>query len=385
MNSSLRWRSLCSFGQGCVLKIPRFANDRGFRRVLVVAGSHSFSASGADQILQSFDNRTEVRTWQNFSPNPTFDELVDGLDLVWDFRPEVICGIGGGTAMDLAKLLGLFGTPVDNLLAMINGSFELPTTSINTVLAPTTAGSGSEATHFAVIYVNGVKHSIEHESMYASHVFLDPSLVLSSDNRQRATSGLDAICQAIESLWAVRSSEISRKYAKRALSLLLPNIRLFAVEGRSEVASRLLLGAHLSGRAIDETRTTAPHALSYYLTDKFGISHGFAVATTLSAFMSAHFAASAESDADDEFRRAMEHLLEAFACTDSLSAVKKFESLMEDLRKVTASNFDITQPQVDVAEWLGSVNLARMRNNPIQFSEDELAEILKQSSSRLIY
>ena len=111
---------------------------------------------------------------------------------------------------------------------------------------------------------------------------------MSGSPYQRATSGIDAVCQSIESSWAVASNEISRRYARHALRFLLPSLRAFVATGDPISASAMTIGAHLSGRAIDISKTTGAHALSYFVTKRFDIPHGNAVALTLGSFIDAH-------------------------------------------------------------------------------------------------
>lgn len=372
-------RSVTWTGPGCVLRIPSFVASRGLKRVLIVAGNNSFVDSGAVRIMNEFHSGVEVRTWHDFSPNPKYSDLLKGLSLVRDFQPDLICGIGGGTAMDLAKLLGLFGNTAGEIREMIDGSSALPSSAIQIILAPTTAGSGSEATHFAVVYMDDTKYSVEHELMYASHILLDPSLVISNNVRNRATSGLDAICQSIESLWAVKNTSTSSVIAQKSLELLLPNIRTFVFEGTPQSASMVQLGSHLSGQAIDVTRTTAPHALSYYLTSKYGIPHGFAVAATLGNFMSAHFDHSLKEPIDWRLKESMTRVLDSLSASDSGSAVASFNSLVMDLQNASAESGRYSMPPVNIDEWADSINLDRMKNNPVQFEKDDLRTILSRS------
>ena len=142
---------------------------------------------------------------------------------------------------------------------------------------PTTAGTGAEATRFAVCYDGDVKYSIDFEAIRPSDVALVPEFTYSLSQYQTASTGFDAYAQAIESLWAKGTTDESRKYARSALGYL-QRIEEVVFHPTPESREAMLQGAYWAGRAIDISRTTAAHAFSYYMTSKYGIPHGHAVA-----------------------------------------------------------------------------------------------------------
>ena len=128
---------------------------------------------------------------------------------------------------------------------------------------PTTAGTGAEATRFAVYYDHGKKMSADDERYLPTDVLLIPEFAASQSAYQRASTEFDAYAQAVESLWARGATDASRAYARKALDLM--------------ASGEQMLGAYWAGRAIDISRTTAAHAFSYYMTATYGIPHGHAV------------------------------------------------------------------------------------------------------------
>jgi len=183
------------------------------------------------------------------------------------FQPDMIIGVGGGSVMDMAKLLCAFAGTTDmlaDLKSVVETGYRQERRAPHLVLVPTTAGSGSEATHFAVVYAGGTKHSVASPSLRADFVVLDPNLAVSGSAYQKATSGIDAVCQAIESIWAVGSTADSRRVAVRALTMLIPAIPS-SVAGNEQVADDVTEGSYLAGRAIDLSKPQGPmqcHMLS---------------------------------------------------------------------------------------------------------------------------
>ena len=148
---------------------------------------------------------------------------------------------------------------------------------------PTTAGSGAETTSNAVIYINKLKYSVESQLLLPDY-FLINQLIFKNPTKLKSSSGFDAMSQAIESLLSLKSNSKSVIYAKK--SLILTNKKLFKFCKKPTFlnSNNMLLAANLSGKAINISKTTAPHAVSYPFTSIYGINHGHAVSLTLEKF-----------------------------------------------------------------------------------------------------
>ncbi|HSW60707.1 MAG TPA: iron-containing alcohol dehydrogenase, partial [bacterium] len=189
-----------------------------------------------------------------------------------------VVAVGGGTVMDIAKIIALALSnrleKIDSILADPSGFKNLK----KLIFVPTTCGTGSEATHFAVVYKNGKKYSVAHNTIRAEAVILDHTFLLELPEKIRNATVLDALSQAVESMWAKNSTEESKRYAHEAIELILKG---FQAIDNIEKLKLFQMGSYLAGKAINISKTTASHAISYPLTAKFGISHGIAVFLTL--------------------------------------------------------------------------------------------------------
>ena len=145
------------------------------------------------------------------------------------------------------------------------------------VAIPTTTGTGSETTQFAVIYRDNVKHSLSSAKLRPNHVFLVPKFTQAQPFPVRAAAGFDALSQAIESYWSGHGNPESDKAALGCDSTSRTSSQDGTRDFNEEVASDMQEAAHLAGIAINTTKTTAPHALSYALTTDYGVDHGHAV------------------------------------------------------------------------------------------------------------
>ncbi|TVR36348.1 MAG: iron-containing alcohol dehydrogenase [Nitriliruptor sp.] len=370
-------------GDGSITELPALVRDLGAQRVLLVCGRRSFEASGASRVLPALEEVAKVTRWSDFRPNSDVEDLSVGLDVLAASRSDLVVAVGGGTAMDLAKLLVAYSElDPDDLAATIGRGEPITSRRLGLVLVPTTSGSGSEATHFAVVYVGADKFSIAGPGLYADAVVLDPQLSLSGSPYQRATSGIDAIAQAIESLWASAADDRSRGSARQALDLLLPAIVPYVRTPVPDpaLARAMTLGAHHAGRAIDISRTTAPHALSYGLTKHHGLPHGHAVGLTLGACIAVHAAASPEDLVEhvdpDRHAATMVTILELLGAEDAEAAHRRFDDLMDQVGLTPG----LTQHGVVTADQrvalARGVNVERLGNNPVAFDTAGLEDLL---------
>lgn len=237
------------------------------RKVFLVRGSKSYVSSGAKDFVESavYNNRLTICDFYDFSINPKKIDVDRGVSIINKFRPSVVLAIGGGSVIDMAKLIRYYSDKND----------------IPLIAVPTTAGTGAESTQFAVCYVDGVKQSISHDKILPDIVLLRPQLTYGLNKYLTACTGFDALAQAIEAYWNVNATNISDSYAMKSISYIYPSLlKIIKDHETPSLREKLVLGANFAGRAINITRTTVPHALSYVLTTNYGYPHGHAVALT---------------------------------------------------------------------------------------------------------
>lgn len=196
-------------------------------------------------------------------PNPNLDDVIK-IKIPKGTR-EIISE-GGGSTIDVGK--------------WIARDKKLKHTAI-----PTTAGTGSEVTRFCVLNVEGKKTTFEDEKFIPDAYILDPNKVVSLPTIHTVSSGLDALSQAMEASWSIKKTPESYMYSQSAISMIPKNL-LISKDKPENLKARMnmLIAANLSGRAINITRTNVCHAISYPLTDLYGIPHGIACAMSLGYF-----------------------------------------------------------------------------------------------------
>ncbi|MEY3013419.1 MAG: hypothetical protein RIT45_2154, partial [Pseudomonadota bacterium] len=292
------------FGADADAALAALCADTSVRRVLLVHGRHSFAASGAQAWLAPLAAGREIAHFDAVRPNPTVEAVQACAAAIDAFAPDVLLAVGGGSALDTAKAArhvlacGGAATAARDVLAGRAGApaaYRLA--AMRWIAAPTTAGTGSEVTHFAAVYVDGIKHSLADPSMRPEQAWVQPCLLASLPHATTVAAGLDALTQAIESAWSVGSDEASRAQSMAALRLAWPALPA-AAAGDAAAQRSMALAATLAGLGIDHAKTTACHALSYTMTARWGVDHGVAVALTLAPMLRLNAATTAENCID---------------------------------------------------------------------------------------
>lgn len=310
--TSLPGHPSAHLGDGCAALLGDVLDRLGATRLLLVHGQGSFFQCGAGRLAEKWGRHREVHHFDAFTANPRVEDVEAGVHRARVFRPQAVVGIGGGSALDMAKMIAVLSeqdaTPGD---CLAHPELVRAPRACSLILLPTTAGSGSEMTRFATVYAGGRKHSLDHSDVRADVVLVDPLLAASVPQPAAVAAALDALSQAVESYWSVSATSQSKQLARSALVELLPALGGIAAYGgpgtgrggagrdgsghggaglggagagwlaSPDVRTRLARGASAAGAAIDITRTTAAHALSYALTARLGLPHGAAVAVHL--------------------------------------------------------------------------------------------------------
>ena len=168
---------------------------------------------------------------------------------------------------------------------IINYSYPFKRKYTQLAVIPTTAGSGAEVTSNAVIYVDGIKHSFESQLLIPDNFFLVPEFLISAPEKIKASAGFDAIAQALESLISKKSNEESVEFSLKSLRVSVKSYISFLENPNLKNATEMAIASNFAGKAINISKTTAPHATSYPFTSIYNISHGHAVGLFFERFL----------------------------------------------------------------------------------------------------
>lgn len=311
--------------------------------------------------------------FSDFTPNPSYQEVVKGVALFNKEKCDCIVAIGGGSAIDVAKCIKLF-CKMDHTKSYLEQ--EYTENNIPLIALPTTAGTGSESTRYAVIYHNGEKQTVTHTASIPAAAILLPEVLKTLPLYQKKCTLMDALCQAIESIWSLYSTEESKTLAKRAIEKILPNIEAY-LKNEPAALKEMLHGSNLSGQAINISRTTAPHAMSYKLTTIFGLPHGHAVALCLPKvwrYMYEH----PELVIDERGSAYLNATFSEIAKTMGADSVPKAITLFENLLIALDMDAPVKATEEQIKILAKSVNLHRLKNTPVKLSEDTLLKLYRQ-------
>ena len=351
-----------------------YIKECSVQRVFIVCGN-SFHYLKIGNYLEEFIRQNNIKAdwFSDFSPNPRYEEAAEGVKKFRNAKSEMIIAVGGGSAIDIAKCIKVFAgmDSSQNYLKQSSAASKAKLIAI-----PTTAGSGSEATHFSVLYFEGKKYSIADKECKPEAVFLDSDTLQTLPDYQRKSTMLDALCHSIEAWWSQSSTEQSRLFSRQALERIV-KYRGIYLQNEIDGNRQMMEAAYLAGQAIDIAKTTAGHAMSYQLTSYYGIAHCHAAALCLSVlwpYMLSRNADWIDPRGGEYCKEILSEIAKVWGCNHIWDAVEQYQSWLNSL--------GLKQPKESRPEIYNrlakSVNLERMQNHPVRLSEDTIKQLYRQ-------
>ena len=356
----MKWQRV-SRGRGSLKTLPELMEKLQIAHPLIVCGRHS----GA-MLMRRVPAMTQFPVFSDYHANPDLDDAAEAAALFRREGCDGLISVGGGSAMDTAKA-------VKAMLASGNDETQVTqniypeTMPVPHIAVPTTAGTGAETTQFAVVYRNGNKLSLNHPDLRPDGALLDSTLLETLPDYHRKSCAMDALAQGIESYWSKAATEDSRVHAYLAILGVLDNLKAY-LAGDAHAADEMLEAAYQSGRAIQITRTTAAHAMSYRLTKTMGISHGHAVMMTLPALWDLMWE-------KKEMQDVLQNLSSIMRLGHPLMVSRLLRGVMADL----GLNAPPMPDQETMTELARSVNPERMGNHPVPMTEKDILDVYRMS------
>jgi alcohol dehydrogenase len=241
-----------------------------------------------DEVISIIENNNiEYEILSDIPTEPSYTEAQEVVDKFKALNSDFIIGVGGGSVMDIAKLASVLSTDDYTVKDLLEDPL-LAKKQVTSLMIPTTAGTGSEATPNSIVGVpeKNLKVGIVNGELIADHVILDSNMIKNLPKPIAAATGIDALAHAIECFTSKKANPISDTFALEALDLILNNIIEACTNPDAlEAKSNMLLGSFYAGVAITSSGTTAVHALSYPLGGKYHIAHGVSNAILLTPVM----------------------------------------------------------------------------------------------------
>ena len=292
---------------------------------------------------------------------PNYHEAQAMVDEFKQEQADFIIAIGGGSVMDVAKLASILATDEYTVKDLLDDPL-LAKKQITSLMIPTTAGTGSEATPNSIVGVpeKELKIGIVNPEMIADYVILDSRMIKKLPKPIAAATGVDALCHAIECFTSAKANPISNTFALEALDLIMNNIIEACTNSEAlEAKSRMLLGSFYAGVAITSSGTTAIHALSYPLGGKYHIAHGVSNAMLLTPVMNFNQPAikdllavaydrvvktgDKDLSVDDKSEYMLDQLEEIVKILEIPTSLKEFDVPEEDLDGLVTAGMEVTR------------------------------------------
>ena len=344
-------------GRGSIAYVREMMEKLGMTKPLLVAG-RTLSPVFYEKALP----QDACVHFGGYHANPAWEDCAAGCALYRENGCDGIISLGGGSAMDTAKSIKAM------LIAQTEEqarNCDFTDARLPHIAIPATAGTGSEATQFAVMYFAGKKHTLTHPALLPDGVILDADLLDTLPEYHKKASALDALCQGIESYWANAANDDSHVQAYLAIIGVLDNLKKY-IAGDKAAAEGMLEAAYRGGRAIQISRTTAAHAMSYGLAAATGIAHGHACALTLP------YLCDQMVNNEDALPRLM-----------NLAADMRLGSELVISRLLSGILIDLEMEAPDMPDdaaldaLAATVNPTRLGNHPVPLTRDDLKRIYR--------
>ena len=363
---------LTAEGRGSLKRLPEMMKKLKIRNPLIVG-----IPPLPERLTGEVPSLSNAPLFSAFHANPDLRDTLAGAALFREAGCDGLIAVGGGSSIDTAK----------GIRALLATASAVPTASASTssvpsaleealsrvarrllpdrlpvpeIAIPGTAGTGSEATQFAVVYDGGKKISLDHPDLLPEGVILDAALLDTLPMYHKKSCALDALAQGIESYWSRGATEESRVHAYLAILGVLDNLKAY-LAGDPKAAEEMLHAAFQSGKAIQITRTTAAHAMSYQLTKTMGLAHGHAVMVTLPVLWEMMLPR-------EEMKETLSSLSRLMRLGDPMMGPRLLWGILLDLEMPIPEN----PGEERLEELAASVNAERLGNHPVPLSREDV-------------
>jgi len=370
------------FGTGSFKKLAEHIRTLRGRCPLIVLDKNLAAAGFSKTVADVLDGSgLKLSFFEQAEPEPRLELADEGAKAALKGKCDLVVGIGGGSAMDLAKAVaavaGNKGKAADYL-----GLNKVPGPGLPTIMVPTTAGTGSEVTFTAVFVRRNLKkkEGMNSPFLYPNIALLDPELTLTLPPEPTATTGLDALCHAIESYTSIQASPMSEMVSLEAIRLISDHLRTCVHNGGNlEARAEMLLGSLYAGLGLANAGVTAVHSLSYPLGGKYGVPHGLANTLLLPHVMAFNLPGNLEKFA--VIAELMGEIVDDLPLREAAwQAVEAVNTLIEDCGvHKTLADLDIPQEAFPELAKTAMTVARPLQNNPRKLTIEDAIEIYEDS------
>jgi alcohol dehydrogenase class IV len=366
------------FGVGAIADLSTMVRELGGSKVFLTVDPGLQAAGLLDIITAPLATaEIEYTVYDRIDPEPGLKLADEGAKLAKKAKADCVIGVGGGSAMDVAKAVSILltnGGKAEDYLGL--GKIKKP--GVPKIMVPTTAGTGAEVS-FTAVFINEKtksKGGMNGDPLYPEAAVLDPALTLSLPPRVTAATGMDAFIHALEAYVSVQAHAISEMYSLEAIALISDNLgKAYAHGGNLEARSAMLLGSLLAGKALATAGVGLVHAMSYPLGGMFGVPHGLANAVLLPYVMEYNVLGAPEKFA--QVAEIMGQEIEDLPLREAaLGAVEAVIQLNEDVGiPASLSELDLPKDRIPEMADIALTVTRPVENNPRRPSRDDVIAI----------
>jgi alcohol dehydrogenase class IV len=370
-------------GPGTSGQLGEMAAAMGIERLFVVTDPGIIQFGLLQQAVESLEaNNIALHIYSDIVADPPESVVMNAMHAAQDFGCDGVIGFGGGSSMDVAKLLAVL-IKGEQQLADIYGVDQIIGGRLPLIQVPTTAGTGSEATMVSIITTGETtKAGVVSRTLLADKIILDAALTTGLPPAVTAATGIDAMVHAIEAFTSKRlKNPLSDMLAREALRLMAGNIETAVKQGDNlEARSAMLLGAMLAGQAFANAPVAAVHGLAYPLGGNYHIPHGLSNSLVLP-----HVLRFNASEAADLYAQLAPIILPGQQLPDDPIAVTQiladyFLALAEDLGlQTTLRQMNIPEADLSMLSQEAMLQQRLLINNPRELTLDDALAIYRQA------
>ena len=354
------------FGTDKIKELPKIIEEYGFKRGVLVCSNTLKKNGVADDIIKNSKGRL-VATFSDIRPNPTTDNVNACVKVLRENNADFAVALGGGSPMDCCKAACAIANGDDIIESYHTGGKPINKDEVIPMIAvATTSGTGSEITNISVLtdLQKNVKSTMNDPLMYPKAAIVDPRLTLSVPPKVTASTGLDVLAHALESVWSVLHQPICESCSVHATKLVFEWLYKAYLEPDNLLAREKMAEASIvAGVAFSNPRTAGSHACSFPLTNLYGVPHGEACAMTLDFFT--RFNAEAENGRLNKFARDC-GFADAYDLADAITNLKKQMGMAMTLTEIGVE----TSEEIETLTKMSMTPL--MERNIIPLSYDDI-------------
>ena len=383
MSSTLVFTPLSHVGWGSLKQLIPQVKRYDVSRILVITDPMLIKIGMTDKITRPLEEAGyQVQLYTEVIPEPPLETGERLVSYIKEHPFDLIIGLGGGSALDLAKLAAVLAVHEGSVADYLNltGTRVIAEKGIPKILIPTTAGTGSEVTNIAVLSLGNTKDVVTHDFLLADAAIVDPELTVSVPPHITAATGIDALTHAVEAYVSVNSSPTTEALSLHAVRLISKSLRTAYHDGNDQQArTDMSQGSYMAGLAFFNAGVAGVHALAYPLGGQFHLSHGESNAVLLPYVMGYIRKSCTKKMADllNAMGGSSVYLSEEEA---SIRCVEEIKRLVQDLGiPTTLGDFDIPKNAIDKLVEDGGKQKRLLARSPLTLGKEDIRTIYQSA------